>query len=85
MPTLRGHLQEHPHADLVPLQDLLARLPHVLLPLDVALSAALLQTHTRQEGDKSFVRAWSERKKAKQRVRIALAPFVLNVSSKTKT
>lgn len=36
-------LQEDPHADLVPLQHLLARLPHMQLPLDVTFSAALLQ------------------------------------------
>lgn len=39
---LSDHLQEHPHADLVPLQDLLARLSHMLLPLDLALPTALL-------------------------------------------
>lgn len=44
----RGHLQEHSHADLVPLQDLLARLPDMLLPLDVALSTTLLQIDTKQ-------------------------------------
>lgn len=43
-------LQEDPHADLVPLQHLLARLPHVQLPLDVTFSAALLQVEGRGGG-----------------------------------
>lgn len=43
-----SHLQEHPHADLVPLQDLLTRLPDMLLPLDVALPTTLLQIKTKQ-------------------------------------
>lgn len=45
-------LQEDPHADLVPLQHLLARLPHVQLPLDVTFSAALLQGCWKREGTK---------------------------------
>lgn len=49
----RVHLQEHSHADLVSLQDLLTRLPHMLLPLDVTFSAALLQRHTRQTADQN--------------------------------
>lgn len=44
-----NHLQEHPHADLIPLQDLLTRLPNMLLPLDMALSTTLLQIMTRKE------------------------------------
>lgn len=36
------YLQENPGANLIPLKDLLARLAHVLLPLDMALPAALL-------------------------------------------
>lgn len=57
---LWGRLQEHPHADLVPLQDLLARLPHMLLPLDVALSTALLERKHKKGRGQKLVRAWKE-------------------------
>ena len=49
-------LQEHPHADLISLQDLLTRLPHMLLPLDMALSTALLMKRSRKERETNVVR-----------------------------
>lgn len=50
------HLQEHPHADLVSLQDLIAGLPNMLLPLDVALSTALLNRRRRKKDRKGMLR-----------------------------